>query len=77
MPSITLNLSESQLDKAAEMAAKLSLNSEAYLLQAIEYFNRKKERELLAQQFKTASEKVRDESMLVCEEFEEIDQIPE
>ncbi len=77
MPSIHLDLTDSQLDKATEIAARFSLKPEAYLLLAIDYFNRKKERELLAEQFKTASEKTRSESQLVCEEFDEIDEIPE
>ncbi|NUO78544.1 hypothetical protein HUU05_00580 [candidate division KSB1 bacterium] len=77
MPSVNLNLSDSQLNKATEIAARFSLQPEAYLLLAIDYFNRKKERELLAEQFKTASEKTRSESLLVCEEFDEIDEIPD
>lgn len=77
MPSVSLNLSDSQFDKATEIAARFSLKPEAYLLLAVEYFNRKKERELLAEQFKTASAKTRNESVAVCEEFDEIDDIPE
>lgn len=77
MPSVQLKLSESQLDKAREIAARFQLQPEAYFQLAIDYFNRKKERELLAEQFKTASEKTRSESLSVCEEFDAIDEIPD
>lgn len=48
----------------------------AYSLQRTKRVNRKKMREMLAEQFKAASQKSREESLKVCEEFEAVDRFP-
>ncbi len=75
MPYVNLNLPEDQLFKATELSKRLQLNRSAYFRAAIEYYILKTERELLAEQIKQASEKCRDESIAVCQEFESFDQI--
>ncbi|MDZ7291533.1 MAG: hypothetical protein ONB44_23185 [candidate division KSB1 bacterium] len=77
MPYVNLNISEDQLLKATKIASLLGLNRSAYFRKAIEHYNKRIERELLAQQFKMASEKCREESLSVCKEFDRIDNIPE
>ena len=77
MPNINLSLPEEQFIKATQIAAVLSINRSAYLRQAIDYYIAKTEREILAQKFKEASIKCRDESLRMCKEFEVIDPIPE
>lgn len=77
MPNINLSLPEEQLVKATKIAAMLSLNRSAYLRQAIDYYIAKTERKILAQKFKEASIKCRDESLRVCKEFEAMDHIPD
>jgi hypothetical protein len=77
MPYVNLNISEEQLTTATVMATKLRLNRSEYLRRAIDHYNRIKERELLAQKFKEASEKCRDESLRVCQEFDNIDHVPQ
>lgn len=77
MAFVNLNLPEDQLKKATHFAEKLKLNRSAYLRKAIHYYLEKTERELLAEKFKQASEKCREESIAVCREFENIDEIPE
>ena len=70
MPSIHLQLADHQDTKARELARKLNLNRSAYIRRAVEEFNVRTERELLAEQFRAASEKCREESLRVCREFE-------
>ena len=70
VPSIHLQLEDRQDAKIRELARKLHLNRSAYIRRAVNEFNGRIERELLAEQFKAASEKCGQESVLVCREFE-------
>ena len=70
MPSIHLQLEDHQDAKTRELALKLHLNRSAYIRRAVDEFNARVERELLAEQFKAASEKCSRESLVVCSEFE-------
>ena len=76
MPSIHLQLPDYQDEKAKELAKKLNLNRSAYIRRAVEEFNVRMERELLAKQFRAASEKCREESLQVCREFEALQDGP-
>lgn len=73
MPAIHLQLEEHQDAKTRELAQKLNLNRSAYIRRAVDEFNARVERELLAEQFKIASQNCRQESLQVCQEFEAID----
>ncbi|MDZ7407108.1 MAG: hypothetical protein ONB41_23890, partial [candidate division KSB1 bacterium] len=77
MPYVNLKLSEKQASMAKMLAMQLRLNRSEYLRRAIDHYNKIKERELLAQQFKNASLKCREESLRVNKEFDLIDQVPE
>ena len=72
MPSIHLQLGDEQDAKTRELARRLSLNRSAYIRRAVDRFNAQVERELLAEQFRSASEKCRKESLAVCHEFESL-----
>ena len=76
MPSIHLQLPDYQDEKAKELAKKLNLNRSAYIRRAVEEFNVRMERELLAKQFRAASAKCREESLQVCREFEALQDGP-
>ncbi len=77
MAYLNLNIPETQLTKATDLAKALKINRSVFVRDAIQYYIQKTERELLAEQFKRASEKCRDESLSVCREFENADKIPE
>lgn len=76
MPAIHLQLDEQQDIKTRELAQKLNLNRSAYIRRAVDAFNARIERELLAEQFKIASQKCHQENLLVCREFEAIEDAP-
>ena len=73
MPFIHIQIEEQQDAKTRELAQKLNLNRSAYIRRALEEFNACVERELLAEQFKQASEQCRQESLRVCHEFEALE----
>ena len=70
MPSVHLQLGDQQDAKVRELARKLSMNRSAYIRRAVDEFNARIERELLAEQFRSASKKCSQESLQVCREFE-------
>lgn len=72
MAQINLKLDDEQVERTTRMARQLSLKRAAYIRKALDYFNEKTERELLAKQFERASSKCRQESLRVCREFERI-----
>ena len=76
MPSIHLQLGGEQDTKTRDLARRLRLNRSAYIRRAIDQFNARVERELLAEQFQAASVKCRQESLQVCREFESLQDAP-
>ena len=76
MPFIHIQIEEQQDAKTRELAQKLNLNRSAYIRRALEEFNAFVERELLAEQFKKASQQCRQESLQVCHEFEALEDEP-
>ena len=76
MPSIHLQLESQQDTKTRELAMKLNMNRSAYIRQAVDEYNARVERKLLAEQFKNASQKCRQESLRVCREFEALEDEP-
>ena len=77
MPYININIPAEQLSKLDSIRKKLNKNRSVYIREAINYYIVKTEREFLAEQFNIASKKCRDESISVCNEFENIDLISE
>lgn len=77
MPNVNLNIPEEQFVKLNRLVQKLKLNRSVYIREAINHYLKKTERELLAEQFKKASHRCRDESLSVCREFENVDKVPE
>jgi metal-responsive CopG/Arc/MetJ family transcriptional regulator len=76
MAYVNLNIPEQLLTKATNLAKAFKVNRSVYLRNAIDDYVKKTERELLARQLKSASGKCRDESLAVCREFENIDEVP-
>lgn len=72
MAQINLKLDEGQVERTTRLARQLCMKRAAYIRKALDYFNEKTERELLAEQFQRASAKCRRESLKVCREFERI-----
>ncbi len=77
MAQINLKLDDEQVKRTTCLARQLCLKRAAYIRKAIDYFNDKTERELLAEQFKQASAKCRQESVKTCREFEQITELPD
>lgn len=69
MPSIHIQLDESQDAKTRSLAKKLNMNRTNYIRHALDLFNAQMERKLLRE----ASEKCRDDSIQVCREFESLE----
>ena len=76
MPSIHLQLAPEQDARTRQLARQLALTRSAYVRRAVDEFNARVERKLLADRFRRASQKCRAESLLVCREFEALDDIP-
>ena len=77
MAQIHLRLEDEQAKRTTRLAQHLSMKRAAYIREAIDYFNEKMERELLAKQLQQASAKCRRESLKVCREFEQVAELPE
>jgi predicted DNA-binding protein len=77
MPSIHLQLEPDQDARTRELARQLALTRSAYVRRAVEEFNARMERQLLADQMKQASRRCRQESLQVCREFEALVDLPE
>ena len=74
MPYVNINLEDTLAAKTLELAHKLKINRSAYMRKALDEYNAKVERELLAEQFRLASLRCREESLRVCQEFEVLDE---
>ncbi len=77
MAYVNLNLSDELIGKLNELSQKLRKTRSAYIREALAFYVKKTERELLSAQFKKASEKCREESLTVCQEFERVENILE
>lgn len=76
MPSIHLQLEPEQDARTRALARHLELSRSAYIRRAVDEFNARIERQLLADRFRTASQRCRAESLQVCREFEALDDLP-
>lgn len=73
MSYINIQLPEEQIASTTALAKQLNMSRATYIRQAIESFNQQTKRKLLAEQFREASRKCREESLKVCREFEVAD----
>ena len=76
MPSIHLHLQPEQDARTRELARQLELSRSAYVRRAVDEFNARVERQLLADRFRKVSQQCREESLQVCREFEALDDLP-
>jgi len=77
MIQLNLKLGETLAERTTQLAKRLGMKRTAYIRQALDEFNEKNAKILLAEQFHQASAKCREESLKVCQEFERIDNLKE
>jgi len=73
MKSISINIKEPVFEETEKLSSELKKSTENYINEAIEYYNIHQNRKLLAQKLKEESYLVKEESMNVLKDFEEID----
>ena len=73
MSYINIQLPEEQIARTTALAKQLNMSRATYIRQAIESFNQQTKRRLLAEQFREASRRCKEESLNVCREFEVAD----
>lgn len=75
MPAVNLHLNEAQLVQTDHLAQRLNKTRTAYIREAIEAYNTQTQRDLLADQFATASRKCRQANLEICQELEAADHL--
>lgn len=72
MKSLSLKLEETVFEETENIIAKLKKPRNRYINEAIEFYNLLQKRKLLSKQLEKESALVREESMKVLAEFEEL-----
>ena len=72
MKSLSLKLEETVFEETENIIAKLKKPRNRYINEAIEFYNLIQKRKLLSKQLEKESTLVREESMRVLAEFEEL-----
>jgi len=75
MKNISLKLDDSIFGETEKILSKINKPRNRYINEAIEYYNRLQRRLLLEKKLKTESELVKNDSMKVLKEFEEVDYV--
>lgn len=73
MKTISLKIDDSTFDETEKILVSIKKPRNRYINEAIEYYNKMKSREILEKKLKFESLLVREESMNVLKEFENID----
>jgi metal-responsive CopG/Arc/MetJ family transcriptional regulator len=73
MKVLSLKLEEKIFEETEQLVKETHTSRNRYINEAIDYYNKLRKRELLAQQFQKESLLCRDESMRVLKEFESIE----
>ena len=73
MKTISLKLDEDIFTDTEEVVEKIKKSRNRYINEALRYYNRLHRRKLLAKKFEYESNLVRDESMAVMEDFDQIE----
>ncbi len=71
--AISLKLDDTLFEEVTRLTKSLGTSRNRYINDAIEAYNKKKEREELAQRFKEASDLVREDNLTVIAEFEALE----
>ncbi len=75
MKNISLKLDDSIFGETEKILLRINKPRNRYINEAIEYYNRLQKRLLLEKKLKTESELVKNDSIKVLKEFEEVDYV--
>jgi len=75
MKTVSLKIDDSIFGETEKILSKIKKPRNRYFNEAIEYYNKIQRRQILEQKLAKESELVRDESLSVLKEFEEIDHV--
>ena len=75
MKSISLKLDESIFTETEKILKRVRMSRNKYINEAISYYNKVQNRALLAKKFEKESIMVREESMSILKDFEDIDYV--
>ncbi len=73
MKNVSLKIDDSIFGETEKILARIKKSRNRYINEAIEYYNRLQKRLLLEKRLKAESELVKNDSMKVLKEFEEVD----
>jgi len=73
MKTLSLKLDDSVFDEAEKILRKIKLPRNRYINEAVEYYNKVQKRKLLEKKLKKESVLVKENSMEVLKEFENIE----
>ncbi len=75
MKNVSLKIDDSIFGETEKILSRIKKPRNRYINEAIEYYNRLQRRLLLEKRLKTESELVKNDSMKVLKEFEEVDYV--
>lgn len=75
MKTVSLKIDDSVFCETEKILSKIRKPRNRYINEAIEYYNKIQRRIILEQKLGKESDLVKDDSMLVLKEFEEIDHV--
>ncbi len=75
MKNISLKLDDTIFGETEKILSRINKPRNRYINEAIEYYNRLQKRLLLEKKLKTESELVKNDSIKVLKEFEEVDYV--
>lgn len=75
MKNVSLKIDDSIFGETEKILSRIKKPRNRYINEAIEYYNRLQRRLLLEKRLKIESELVKDDSMKVLNEFEEVDYV--
>ncbi|HZL09930.1 MAG TPA: hypothetical protein VFC65_08030 [Prolixibacteraceae bacterium] len=75
MKTVSLKIDDSVFGETEKILSKIRKSRNRYINEAIDYYNKIQQRIILEQKLGVESELVKDESMSVLKEFEEIDHV--
>lgn len=75
MKNVSLKIDDSIFGETEKILSRIKKPRNRYINEAIKYYNRLQRRLLLEKRLKTESELVKNDSMKVLKEFEEVDYV--
>ena len=75
MRNVSLKIDDSIFGETEKILSRIKKPRNRYINEAIDYYNKLQRRLLLEKRLKTESELVKDDSMKVLKEFEEVDYV--